>query len=102
MFAENVSKHSNHDDSGISLPVFPSSTYLKLHNTSVTVSVNMVKKVIKNIDLSKMSSPHCIPVVVPKSSGSKSTGSSSDSKWLSQDIDILGPCPAGPVLPHGE
>ena len=32
LFAENFSKNSNLDDSGISLPVFPSRTNLKLHN----------------------------------------------------------------------
>ena len=31
LFAENFSMNSNHDDSGISLPVFPSRTNLKLH-----------------------------------------------------------------------
>ena len=36
LFAENFSKNSNLDDSGISLPVFPSRTNLKLHNISVT------------------------------------------------------------------
>ena len=36
LFAENFSKNSNFDDSGISLPVFPSRTNLKLHNISVT------------------------------------------------------------------
>ena len=35
LFAENFSKNSNLDDSGISLPVFPSRTNLKLHNNSV-------------------------------------------------------------------
>ena len=50
------------DDSGISLPVFPCRTHLKLHNISVTPK--MVKKVIKNLDLSKTSGPECIPVVV--------------------------------------
>ena len=34
--AENFSKNSNLDDFGISLLVFPSGTYLKLHNISVT------------------------------------------------------------------
>ena len=61
---ENVSKNSNLDDSGISLPVFQSRTHLKLHNISVTPK--MVKKVILNLDLSKASSPDCIPVVVLK------------------------------------
>ena len=64
LFAENFSKNSNLDDSGISLPVFPSRTNLKLHNISVTPK--MVKKVIMNLDLSKVSGPDCIPVVVLK------------------------------------
>ena len=40
---------------GISLPVFPSRTNLKLHNISVTPK--MVKKVITNLDSSKASGP---------------------------------------------
>ena len=64
LFVENFSKNSNLDDSGISLPVFPSRTNLKLHNISVTPK--MVKKVIMNLDLSKASGPDCIPVVVLK------------------------------------
>ena len=64
LFAENFSKNSNLDDSGISLPVFPSRTNQKLHNISVTP--RMVKKVITNLDLSKVSGPDCIPVVVLK------------------------------------
>ena len=36
LFAKNLSKNSNLDDCGISLPVFPSRTNLKLHNISVT------------------------------------------------------------------
>ena len=63
LFAENFSKNSNLDDSGISLPVFPSRTNLKLHNISVTCK--MVKKVIMNLDLSKASGLN-IPVVVLK------------------------------------
>ena len=55
LFAENFSENSNPDDSGISLPVFPSRTKQKLH-----------KKVIMNLDLSKASGPDCIPVVVLK------------------------------------
>ena len=47
LFAENSSKNSNLDDSGISLPVFPSRTNLKLHNISVTPKI--VKKVITNL-----------------------------------------------------
>ena len=64
LFAENFSKNSNIDDSGISFPVFPSRTVLKLHNISVTPT--MVKKVIISLDLSKASGPDCIPVVVLK------------------------------------
>ena len=62
LFAENFSKNSNLDDSGISLPVFPSRTNLKLHDISITPKV--VKKVIMNLDFSKASGPDCIPVVV--------------------------------------
>ena len=64
LFVENFSKNSNLDDSGISLPVFPSRTNLKLHNISVTPK--MVKKVIMNLDLSKASGPDYITVVVLK------------------------------------
>ena len=64
LFAENFSKNSNLDDSGISLPVFPSRTNLKLHCISVTP--RMVKKVIMNLDLPKAFGPVCIPVVVLK------------------------------------
>ena len=39
LFAENFSKNSNLNDSGISLRVFPSRTNLKLHNISVTPKV---------------------------------------------------------------
>ena len=62
LFGENFSKNSNLDDSCISLPVFPSTTNLKLHNISVTPK--MVKKVMTNLDLPKASGPDCIPVVV--------------------------------------
>ena len=64
LFAENFSKNTNLDNSGISLPVFPSRTNLKLHNISVTTK--MVRKVIASLDLSKASGPECIPVVVLK------------------------------------
>ena len=65
LYAKNFSKKSNLDDSGISLPVFPSRTNLKLHNISITPK--MVKKVITNLDLSKTSCPDCFPVAVLKS-----------------------------------
>ena len=54
----------NLDDSSISLPVLPSRTNLKLHNISMTP--NMVDKVIMNLDSSKVSGPDCIPMVVLK------------------------------------
>ena len=56
LFAENVFKNPNLDDSRISLPVFHSITNLKQHNISVTPKT--VKKVIMNLDF--------IPVVVLK------------------------------------
>ena len=53
------------DDSGISLPVFPSRTNLKLHYISVTSK--LVKKFITDLDLSKaLFGLDCIPVVVLK------------------------------------
>ena len=64
LFAKNFSKNSNLDDSGISLPVFPSRTYLKLHNISITPK--MVKNVIMNLYSSMGSGPDCIPVVALK------------------------------------
>ena len=66
LFAEKFSKNSNLVDSGISLPVFPSRTNLKLH---ISVTPKMGKKVIMNLDLSKGSDPDCIPVVVLKNCG---------------------------------
>ena len=64
LFVENYSKNSNLDDSGISLPVFPSRTNLKLHEISITPKI--VKKVITNLNSSKVSRLDCIPVVVLK------------------------------------
>ena len=64
LFAENFSKNTNLDESGISLRVFPSRTNLKLHKIPETPK--MVKKVIMNLDLSKAFGPDCIPVVVLK------------------------------------
>ena len=63
LFAENFSKNSNLDESGIFLPVFRSRTNLKLY---ISVTPTMVQKVIMNLDLSKESGPDCIPVVVLK------------------------------------
>ena len=62
LFPNNFSTNSNPDDSGISLPIFPSRTNLKLHNNYVTPK--MVKKVITNLDASKASFHDCITVVV--------------------------------------
>ena len=62
--AENFSKNSNFDYSGMSLPVFPSTNNLKLHKISVIPK--MLKKVIMNLGLSKASGPDCIPVVILK------------------------------------
>ena len=64
LFAKNFSKNSNLDDWGIPLPVFPSRTNLKLHNISITPK--MVKKIITNLDSSKVSGPDSIAVVVLK------------------------------------
>ena len=46
----------------IPLPSFPSRTNLKLHN--ITVTPEMVKEVIRNLDSSTASGPDCIPEVV--------------------------------------
>ena len=48
LFAKNFSKNVDLDESGISLPVFPSRTNLKQHHVSVTLK--MVKKVMANLD----------------------------------------------------
>ena len=64
LFAKYFSLNSNLDDLGVSLPVFPSRTNLKLHNISVTPKT--IRKVVMNLDLSKASGPDCIPVVVLK------------------------------------
>ena len=64
-FAKNFSNSSNLDDLGISLPVFPSRTNLKLN---ISINPKMVKKVITNLDSSKASGPDCILVVVLKNS----------------------------------
>ena len=64
LFAKNFSKNSNLDGLGITLPLFPYRTNLKLDNISVTAK--MVKVVIINHDFSKASGSDCIPVVVLK------------------------------------
>ena len=62
-FAENLSKNSYLDESGIFLPVFSCRFNVKLH---ISVTPKMVKKVIMNLDFLKASGPDCIPVVVLK------------------------------------
>ena len=63
LFSKNFSKDSILDDSGISLPVFPSRTNGKLH---ISVTPKIVEKVIMNLDSLKAPDPDCIPVVVLK------------------------------------
>ena len=55
LFARNFSRNSVFVNAGISLPVFPCRTNLKSHDISVTP--NLVKKVITNLNLSKASGP---------------------------------------------
>ena len=62
LFAENFFKNSNLDDSSISLPAFSFRTNLKLHN--ILVTPKMVKKAVMSLNLSKVSGPDCIPVIV--------------------------------------
>ena len=64
LFAKDFSKNSDLNGSGISLPVFPSGTNLRMHNTFITTKV--VNKVIMNLDSSKVSGPDCALVVVLK------------------------------------
>ena len=64
LFAKKLIVNSHIDKSGISLPVFPSRTNLKLYN--ITVTPKIVKNVITNLDSSKASGPDCIPVVTLK------------------------------------
>ena len=56
--------NSNLDDCGISLPVVPSRNNMKQHNISVTPK--LVRKVVMKFNLSKVSGPDCIPMVVLK------------------------------------
>ena len=64
LFVKNFPKNSKLEDLGIPLPIFSSRTNLKLHNFSVTPK--MVRKVIINLDLLKVSGLDCIRVVVLK------------------------------------
>ena len=67
LFSGNFSENSNLNDSGISLPVFPFRTNLKLHNISVTPKM-VPRKAIMNLDFSKVSGSDCIPVCEPEPS----------------------------------
>ena len=62
LLVKNFSENNNLDESGIFLPVFPSRTNLKLHYISKTPKI--VKKVIMDLDSSKVFGPDCISVVV--------------------------------------
>ena len=64
LLAKIFSKNSNLDNSGISLPIFPPRSNMKLHNISVTPK--SIKKVVTNLDLLKASGPDFTPVVVLK------------------------------------
>ena len=88
-FAENLSKNSNLDGTGISLLVFPSRTNLNLHSISSTPKI--VKKVIMNLDLSKASGSDCIPVVVLKNC---------ESELSYILVDLFNKCLKKPFFPH--
>ena len=64
LLAKILPKNSSLDGSGISLPILPSRTSLKQCNISVTPK--MFKKVIMNLNSSKLSGPDFIPEVVLK------------------------------------
>ena len=64
LITKNLCESSNLDVSSISLPIFPSRTNLKLHKISLTPK--MVKKIITNLDSSKVPGLDYIPVVVLK------------------------------------
>ena len=64
MFAIIFAKNFNLNELGISLPIFPSTSNLNLHNIPVTLT--LIKKVKTDFDLSKVSGPDCISVVVLK------------------------------------
>ena len=63
--AKTFFKNSTFDDSGIYLPVFPSRTNLKLR---ISVTLKIVKKVITNLNSSRVSVSDSIPVVIRKNS----------------------------------
>ena len=63
LVAKNFFKSFNLNDLCISLPIFPFRSNLELH---IFVTLKMVKKIITNLDSSKVPGPECIPVVVLK------------------------------------
>lgn len=64
LIVEIFSKNSSCDDSVITLPAFPSRTYLKLHNIYITF--RLVKEFVNNLYSSKMFGLGSIPVVLLK------------------------------------
>ena len=90
-FLKNFSNNSNLDDSGISSLVFLSRTNSKLYIISVTH--NMVKRVITNLDSTKSSYPDYIPVVVLKNCESE-LSYASEEVLFSRLLEgfICGPC----------
>ena len=62
MCAESFCKNFHLDDSGISLPAFPARIKLKMHNISITLQ--LIEKVIIYLDLPKGSGTLYIPLVV--------------------------------------
>ena len=56
--ASSSSQNSHFEDLGISFPIFPSRTNLKLHN--ISVNPKWVKMVITNRDSSKVSRPELL------------------------------------------
>ena len=61
LIAKNISRNYNLEDTGISLPAFPSRTNMKLH---ISVTPKMVEKIKMNLDSSEVSAPDCVPVVI--------------------------------------
>ena len=64
LFTKYFFMNNNLDNSGISLTVFSSRTNVTLH--TIFVTPKMIKKVMTSLNLSQVSGPDCIPVVVFK------------------------------------
>ena len=67
LFAKNVSKISDLNESGTTLSVFPSKTDVMLYHIFVTPK--MIKKIIRNFHFSKASGPDGVAVVVVRNCG---------------------------------